>query len=99
MSPRDPPLSLSLVTIGLVSILGQVVLLRELSVAFYGVELVYLLGLGTWLLGSATGAALSHRHLRASRAGVAALLLLFAVLLPADVTFLRAARLLMSGLP
>jgi len=32
--------------IGFVSILGQVALLRELSVAFYGVELIYTLALG-----------------------------------------------------
>jgi len=97
--PRDRPLALALFTIGLVSILGQVVLLRELSVAFYGVELVYLLGLGTWLLWGASGAAVSHRRLRPSRAGTAALLLLFAVLLPASVAWLRAARLLLLGLP
>lgn len=99
MSSRDPVLTLSLLTIGFVSILGQVVLLRELSVAFYGVELVYLLGLATWLLWSAAGAALAHRRLRPSPTGVAVLLLLFAVLLPAGVAWLRAARLLLSGLP
>jgi spermidine synthase len=99
VSSRDPALTLSLLTIGFVSILGQVVLLRELSVAFYGVELVYLLGLGTWLLWSATGAALAHRRLRPSPAGVAALLLLFALLLLAGVAWLRAARPLLSGLP
>jgi hypothetical protein len=38
--------SLSLFIIGLISILGQVVLLRELNVALYGVELFYILALG-----------------------------------------------------
>lgn len=46
----------SLVAIGFVSLLGQVALLRELNVAFFGSELVYVLALGVWLLGTAAGA-------------------------------------------
>jgi hypothetical protein len=37
---------LCLLIIGLVSLLAQVVLLRELVVAFYGIELIYILALG-----------------------------------------------------
>jgi len=51
----------SLFLVGLISILGQVVLLRELTVAFYGVELIYTLALGVWLLCSACGALIAQR--------------------------------------
>jgi hypothetical protein len=50
-----------LFVVGFVSILGQVVLLRELNVAFYGVELIYTLALGVWLLFSACGAMIGRR--------------------------------------
>jgi len=62
-----------LFVIGLLSILGQVVLLRELNVAFYGVELVYLLALGVWLFMSALGALAAHRRLRPSPNGLTVL--------------------------
>jgi len=41
-----------LAVLGAVTILGQVVLLRELTVAFYGAELVILLGVALWLAGT-----------------------------------------------
>lgn len=49
-----------LFSLGAVAMLGQVVLLRELGVAFYGSELIYVLALGFWLLGTAAGAALAR---------------------------------------
>ena len=36
--------------VGFVTLLGQVVLLREVGVAFYGSELAYVLGFGVWLV-------------------------------------------------
>ena len=45
-----------LLVLGAVSLLGQVVLLRELTVAFFGSELITILGLGLWLAGSGGGA-------------------------------------------
>jgi spermidine synthase len=88
-----------LVAIGLVSILGQVALLRELNVASYGVELIYILGMGGWLLGTAVGAMFGRRAYvpRADRVGL--LLLGAGFLLPADVAFIRAARTLFAGVP
>ena len=53
-----------LFAIGVISMLGQVVLLRELNVAFYGSELIYILGLGLWLLWTAVGAAAGRRSRR-----------------------------------
>lgn len=55
-APGRKGLALSLLAIGFVSLLGQVALLRELNVAFFGSELTYVLALGVWLLGTAAGA-------------------------------------------
>jgi spermidine synthase len=52
----------NLLVLGFVSLLAQVVLLRELSVAFYGVELAYLLALAVWMAGTAAGAAVRIRR-------------------------------------
>jgi len=52
---------LELFVIGLVSLLGQIVLLRELSVASYGVELIYLLGMACWLIGSSLGSGFGQK--------------------------------------
>ena len=85
--------------VGLISILGQVVLLRELNVASFGVELVYILALGFWLAATALGA-LSCRSSRAARPGLLAIpLLLFAALLPLAVAFARGSRILAGGVP
>lgn len=47
--------------LGVVSILGQTVLLREMAILFYGNELFYGLGLGTWLLLTGLGSLLATR--------------------------------------
>ncbi len=85
--------------IGLISILGQVVLLREMAVAFYGIELIYSLALGIWLLWTALGATISRRKLEPSALGVGLLFLAFAVLLPLDIAFIRSIRLVFAGVP
>lgn len=85
--------------VGFVSILGQVVLLRELSVAFYGVELIYTLALGVWLLCTACGALISGKSENPSFANIAGLFLLVSVMVPLDVAFIRASRLIFSGIP
>ena len=46
---------------GLVSLIGQIVLLRELNVALFGIELIYLIGLGVWMLLTALGTLTLHR--------------------------------------
>jgi spermidine synthase len=89
---------ISLFSIGLISILGQVVLLRELNVAFYGVELVYLLALGIWLFWTAIGALIGRRTLP-SYSHIAVLFIIFGVTLPLDVVFIRASRFLFGGVP
>jgi len=78
-----------LFAVGVISLLGQVVLLRELNVAFFGSELNYILALGIWLLWTATGAAVGRRsHVPSSR-GVRFLLLLYALAMPLSLILVR----------
>jgi spermidine synthase len=88
-----------LFVVGFVSILGQVVLLRELNVAFFGVELIYTLALGIWLLFTGCGAMISRKSENPSFAKINSLLLLLSVAIPLDVVFIRSARLLASEIP
>ena len=90
---------MSLFLIGVLSLLCQVVLLRELSVAFYGVELVYLLALTSWMLGSAAGAGLAPLRWPAGPRRLAAILVAVPVLLPLAVVGIRGSRGWLGGLP
>ena len=47
---------------GFVSILGQIVLLRELNIAFRGIELIYTFAFSAWLIGTALGVSLGKRN-------------------------------------
>ncbi|RPH94107.1 hypothetical protein EHM69_08310 [candidate division KSB1 bacterium] len=86
-----------LFVIGWISILGQVVMLRELAVALYGVELVYLLAIGFWLLGTAAGALFCRQSEKPQSNGVQWLLVLFALLLLLEMAFTRGMRVLFGG--
>jgi len=88
--------ALALFAIGLVSLLAQVVLLRELLVAAFGSELVYLAAFAVLLSGTAAGAALSRR-MGGSPARVARLLLLASIALPLLATFARLQRGILGG--
>lgn len=88
-----------LLTIGVASMLGQVVLLRELNVAFYGSELIYILALGFWMLWTAVGASLGRRSHVASGGQVRLLLVAFAAVLPAVAVLIRELRRLSGGVP
>ena len=90
---------ISLLSIGLISILGQVILLRELNVAFYGVELVYLISLGIWLFWTAMGALVGRRNILPSHTHIAFLFIIFGITLPLNIVFIRASRLLFGGVP
>ena len=89
----------SLFVVGFVSILGQVVILRELNVAFYGVELIYTLALGIWLLFSACGAMISRKTQNPSPVRIKLLFLLLIIGIPLDAVFVRAIRLIFSNIP
>jgi spermidine synthase len=90
---------MDLLIIGLISILGQAVLLRELSVAFYGIELIYVLSMGIWLVWTALGAVIGRRNLSPSSTWIQFFFLLFSLLLPADVVFIRSIRTIFSPVP
>jgi spermidine synthase len=90
---------LYLIVIGLVSILGQAALLRELIVAFYGIDLIYTLALGVWLIWTALGAMIGRRRLNPSPVALCGLFFLFALFLSTDVVFIRAIRTLFSETP
>jgi spermidine synthase len=88
-----------LFAVGFVSILGQVVLLRELNVAFYGIELIYTLALGIWLLSSACGTMISRQIHHRSSVWISLCFLLLSIGIPLDMAFLRSVRLLFSNTP
>jgi len=92
-------MKLPLIIIGLLSILSQVVILRELTVAFYGVELIYILAIGIWLFWTAIGALIGRRRYTPSASAVRFLFILFGFLLPVDIVFVRGVRLLFGGIP
>ncbi len=90
---------LFLFSIGLISILGQVVILRELNVAFYGVELIFILAMGVWLLWTALGALAGRRNYSPAAHVVEWLFVCFAVLLPLDIAFIRSMRDIFGAVP
>lgn len=98
-APQPRLVAVALLVTGFSSMVGQLVLLRELSVAFFGIELVYLLGLGTWLLGSAAGAALAAQGRGWSRLGLAVWFALFGLVLLGELAFLRDARQILGAVP
>ena len=88
-----------LVAVGLVTLWGQVLLLRELLVAFYGNDLVYVVALGALMLFTGLGALLGRRMGRPPRVKVPALFIAFAVALPLLLVILRALGFLLGGTP
>lgn len=92
-------MTFTLLIIGCVSLIAQVALLRELSVAFFGVELIYILGLGIWLFATAMGAMAGPRTRLPSGRDILMLLFLFSLMMPLNVLFIRAGRLIFSGVP
>ncbi|MFN8176761.1 MAG: hypothetical protein U0167_02485 [bacterium] len=88
---------LALLTVGVVSILGQVVLLRELDVAFYGSELIYILGFGAWLTWTAIGVLLGSRVRDPFETRLPWLLVAASWALPLSVVLVREVRHLFGG--
>lgn len=90
---------ISIAVTGFATGIGQIVVLRELLILFYGNELSTGLVLTAWLVwtavGSSIGGGIAHRFpLRPAVHGLG--LLLLACLLPATLLWLRSARLLWS---
>ncbi|MFH1197933.1 MAG: hypothetical protein V1720_19685 [bacterium] len=80
--------------IGFISILAQVCLLRELNAAFFGIELIYILSFGIWLLGTAIGAAVGKRNFIPKASWIDLLIVITGILIIADAMFIRSLRVL-----
>jgi spermidine synthase len=84
---------------GFISILSQIIILRELSVAFFGIELIYILGLGAWLIGTALGAFTFSKSAQSNGRKLQFLFFLSAVLLLIDMGFIRGMRIISGSVP
>ncbi len=93
------PITPQLIAVGAVTLLGQVVLLRELAVVFDGSELMMLVGLAGWLLGAGLGAAVGRPGATPSPLLVRLALLAYALLLPLSVAGTRALPTLLGAPP
>lgn len=87
----------NLILIGIISILGQVVILRELSVALFGIELIYILSIGIWLFWTGVGALIASKSFQPTRTAVNLLFLTLAFILPLDVVFIRGLHIVFGG--
>ena len=83
---------------GFVSILGQIVLLRELNIAFRGIELVYTLAFSAWLIGTALGVSIGKRNYVPPDKRIMILFLLIGILFPLDLFFIRNLHILFGGI-
>jgi len=95
-------MGVALAVVGFTSMIGQVVLMRELVATFYGNELVFGLILAAWLLWVAAGSAGLGRLAQGRKLGPAALttgLALAALFLPAQIALTRAIRVLLDITP
>jgi SAM-dependent methyltransferase len=79
-------------SLGFATVLGLVVLLRELGVACHGNEIVYILGIGCWMLAVASGTAWR----RAPGPDLAATLLLLTLAIPGSLVLARGLRPLLA---
>lgn len=88
---------INLTAVGFISILGQVVILRELVVAFFGIELIYILSLAVWMIGTALGAAIGRRSSVPGEKKIHVLFLLTGIGLLIDIVFIRGIRIIFGG--
>jgi spermidine synthase len=95
----SPRIVLSLFITGLVTLLGQVVLLRELLVASSGVELAAVLALGFLLLGGALGSYTARWTGSSVGGSGGGLFLSYSMVIPLAVVFLRAEPVLFGATP
>lgn len=79
---------------GFISLVIQIILLRELNCAFYGIELIYPIALGIWLLGSACGVFFIKKTHTPAKRFLILLIIICSLFLPADIIFIRSIRFL-----
>lgn len=89
--------TIHLCAVGFFSILAQVIILRELNVAFYGIELIYILSFGIWLIGSALGASIGKDSFMPKINHIQILFRLSTLFLLGDFIFIRSIRYIFSS--
>ncbi len=97
---RDPTgihPSLNLIVVGIVSQFGQVLILRELIATSLGIELLYILGIGFWLLGTACGSWIGELKINRNRTNVDSLWILFSLVLPTSTVLIRGFRIVIGA--
>ena len=102
MAAMRQALAFSFVVLGVSSVIGQVLLVRELLFVFYGNEFFIGWTLFAWLAWVALGAWLGGRFRRSGKSAARAVVVAHgaaAPLLPASVAFVRASRLLLGTVP
>ncbi len=77
---------------GFLSLVAQIALLREINAVYYGIELIYLIGIGLWLSGTAAGTWLGKKVISDNFISISILLIIIAVLIPSDIFLIRATR-------
>jgi len=87
-----------LFVVGALSMLAQVVILRELVAALFGVELLYIVALGSWLAGTAAGS-LVGRRLPARPATAAVGCVALGLLVPIELVIIRTGGVLTGAVP
>jgi len=87
-----------LFVLGALSMLAQVVILRELIAALFGVDLLYILALGSWLAGTAAGS-LAGRRLSPQPATAAAGCIALGLLVPVELVLVRTGGVLAGAVP
>lgn len=89
----------SLIWVGFISLLYQVVLLRELEVLFFGNELIYILAIGIWLICTAAGSLFGQWFKRPRGLSLGWLFWLVGIVGPCSLVFVRSARWLIGTMP
>ncbi len=77
---------------GFLSLVAQIALLREINAVYYGIELIYLIGIGLWLSGTAAGTWLGKKVISDNFISISILLIIIAVLIPSDIFLIRVTR-------
>ena len=79
--------------------MGQVILIRELNAALFGVELIYILAMAVWLLWAAVGAMLGTRKWVPTTSTIGWTFAIFSVIFFGDIIFIRYFRILAGAIP
>jgi spermidine synthase len=88
-----------LLLVGFLSILAQVVLLRELAVSFFGSDPVFLLSISIWMIWTGVGALLGRWGRSEGPRAVATAFSLLGISIPLTVVLARGARILFRSTP